>query len=151
MLEQYSHPHPVWADKGSSIIGARIPEGADEQLWARQVSDTSFEICCIPLFVYGMSLGDVVATDSAFNVTKVLTRSGRRVFRVWFSQSVEQNFEVEAALRQCGALTEWYSTRMLGVDAADVAISAEVSQLLNAYEATNVLVCERGDDLDDET
>jgi hypothetical protein len=47
------------------MIGAELAEeDRDEQLWARQVGDRRFEICCIPFFVYDMALGDVVETDA---------------------------------------------------------------------------------------
>jgi hypothetical protein len=39
-----------------------------EQLWARQVGDRHFELCCIPYFVYDLALGDVVEIDADYRL-----------------------------------------------------------------------------------
>lgn len=76
------HPDPVWRDRSNFVIGARLPEpGRTEQLWARQLGDRRFELCCIPFFLYDLALGDVVETDDNYDVVRVLKPSGRYVYR----------------------------------------------------------------------
>jgi len=71
------HPNPVWREKANFIIGAQCTNKADktnawEQLWSRKVSGNIFEICCIPFFLYDISLGDEVKTDQDFWILEVL-------------------------------------------------------------------------------
>lgn len=46
------HNEPAWRDRANFVIAADIAGSPDkrewEQLWARKLSDTRFEICCIP-------------------------------------------------------------------------------------------------------
>jgi hypothetical protein len=77
------HEGPVWRDRANFIVGAPLSEeGRAEQLWARQLGGERFEICCIPFFVYDLALGDVVETDAAQNIVRVVEPSGRFVFRI---------------------------------------------------------------------
>ena len=41
-----------------------------------------FEVCCIPFFLYDVSLGDVVATNPDYVLDRVVRASGRYTFRV---------------------------------------------------------------------
>ena len=86
------HQDPAWREHANFIISAELPEKDRpkrfEQLWARQVADARFEVCCIPFFVFDLALGDMVATSPRggrkYVVEKVVEPSGRYVFRVWF-------------------------------------------------------------------
>src|ERR1700730_12453306 len=86
------HKDPIWREKSNFIITAELPEKDSsrqfEQLFARQLTEETFEICCIPFFLYDIALGDVVVTsprgDRRYMVKDVLEPSGRYVFRVWF-------------------------------------------------------------------
>jgi hypothetical protein len=63
---QAVHLEPVWRERSNFVIAAEVPDGGDtetEQLWARQIDEHRFEICCIPFFVFDIALGDVVETD----------------------------------------------------------------------------------------
>ena len=78
------------------IIGADISAYSDdatyEQLWARQLDEKTFEVCCIPFFIYDLALGDVVETATRehrrYCIDRVVEGSGRFVFRVWFGDDV---------------------------------------------------------------
>jgi hypothetical protein len=81
------HLHPVWRDRADFIIAASITGLAGarwEQLWARQLSRDEFEICCIPFFLYNLSLGDVVQTEprdqKRYVVSRVLLDAGYSEF-----------------------------------------------------------------------
>ena len=119
-------------------------EGRSEQLWARQVSDQRFEICCIPFLAYDLALGDVVETTVEYEVVKVVKSSGRSVFRIWFGDSFHPRTEIADELEQGGALLEWSSTNLLAVDAADESDARRVEGLLVAHARAGHLNYERG-------
>jgi hypothetical protein len=98
------HEGPVWRDRANFIVGAPLSEeGRAEQLWARQLGGERFEICCIPFFVYDLALGDVVETDAAQNIVRVVEPSGRFVFRIWFGETFHSRQKVADELEERGA------------------------------------------------
>ena len=115
----FLHREPVWRDRANFVINAPLAEeGEFEQLWSKQVSEDSFEICCIPFFLYDVALGDVVRTTTIngrrYIVNDVAERSGRYVFRVFFASEMRQNREPTFdALAARGALLEWSSPGLL--------------------------------------
>jgi hypothetical protein len=139
------HEAPVWRDRANFVIGAPLPEeGRSEQLWARQLGDERFEICCIPFFLYDLALGDVVETDANFEVARVVARSGRFVFRVWFGKAFHPRQEVADELGELGALLEWSSANLLAVDAADEAHAQVIADYLAEQERAGRLMYETG-------
>jgi hypothetical protein len=64
---------PIWRDRSDFIIGADFSNYSDgattEMLWARQVRDDAFKLCCISFFVFNPALGDVVRTSPAGDVS----------------------------------------------------------------------------------
>lgn len=144
------HEDPIWRERSNFLIAAAITsELADrEQLWARQISDDTFEICCIPFFVYGLALGDVVQTAPAggrrYVVHKVVRPSGRFVFRVWFGDSFQPRREIAEQLEALGAIVEWSSPNLLAVDAADENLAMTISGWLLEREKQGHLVYETG-------
>lgn len=150
-LDKFSvHEQPVWRDSANFIVNAPLPEpGHFEQLWCRQVSENTFEICCIPFFLYDVALGDTVTTTASggkkYVVSHVVTRSGRYAFRVHFDRSMLQNRdEVVERLVAMGALVEWSSASMLAVDARDAAHGQEVADFLFACKNKGQLIYETG-------
>ena len=149
--EQFSvHEQPVWRDRADFIVNAAlVEEGRYEQLWCRQLSDDTFEVCCIPFFLYDVALGDTVRTaphdGRKFVVDRVVSRSGRFVFRVHFERSMfRHKDDVVARLVELGALFEWSSASMLAVDAADADLAQRVADFLLAREELGQLVYETG-------
>jgi hypothetical protein len=139
------HEAPVWRERANFIIGAPLPEeGRAEQLWARQLGDERFEICCIPFFVYDLALGDVVETDANHDVVRVVERSGRFVFRVWFGEAFHPRQEVADELAELGALLEWSSANLLAVDAADETHAEALAAYLAEQERAGRLMYETG-------
>jgi hypothetical protein len=140
-----AHAAPVWRDRANFVIGAPLPEeGHSEQLWARQVGDTRFEVCCIPFFVYDLALGDIVETDANYDVVRVVERSGRFVFRVWFGETFHPRQQVADELAELGALLEWSSANLLAVDAADEAHAQAIADYLKEQEHARRLIYETG-------
>lgn len=139
------HEEPVWRERSNFIIGAPLPEdGRAEQLWVRQVSGQRFEICCIPFFLYDVALGDVVETDDAYNLVRVVDRSGRFVFRIWFGESFHPRQQVADELAERGALLEWSSPNLLAVDASDETHAQEIADYLAEQEQAERLMFETG-------
>lgn len=149
--EQFSvHPEPVWRDRSNFIINAPLPEpGRFEQLWCRQVTDNSFEVCCIPFFLYDVALGDVVETrddaDRQYVMSRVVEPSGRYVFRVHFERPMLQNRgDTVVRLNKMGALLEWSSPSLLAVDARDAAHGQGIAEFLAERETEGQLIYETG-------
>ncbi len=104
-----------------------------EQLWARQLGDDKFELCCITFFIYDIAQGDIVQTvakgERKYVVDRVITHSGHYTFRVWFGRSVQSHNEITSQLMKdeitsqlmkMGALLEWSSPNLIAVDTPDV-------------------------------
>jgi hypothetical protein len=110
LMATATHQDPVWRDRADFLIAADISANSDsaqwEQLWARRINEATFEIFCIPFFVYDLALGDVVSTESSGDnehvVDSVLQPSGRFVFRVWFENATDQA-PIVSALVDIGA------------------------------------------------
>lgn len=146
------HSEPAWRERSNFIINAELGEEdlprRFEQLWARQVGDDRFEICCIPFFLFDMALGDVVATapkeDRTYVVDRVVERSGRYVFRVWFGESFHPRNEITEELTRLGALLEWSSVNLLAVDASDEAHAQRIADFLHGRQQLGQLLYETG-------
>ncbi len=146
------HNDPIWRDRANFIIDVELLDKDRprrfEQLWSRQISDGEFELCCIPFFVYDLSLGDVVKTvgkgERRYVVNEVVQRSGRYTFRVWFGQSFQPRQAIAADLAGLGALLEWSSLNLLAVDAADEEIAKRVVGYLAERERRDHVLYETG-------
>jgi hypothetical protein len=146
------HEAPTWRERSNFVITARLQETDHpkrfEQLFARQVGDDRFEICCIPFFVSDVALGDVVATlpaeDRKFVLDTVVTPSGRYVFRAWFGESFHPRAEVAEELRELGALLEPASTNLVAIDAADSDHAQVIADYLAEQERAGRLMYETG-------
>lgn len=149
------HEAPAWREKANFIIAASItdtspqPRWRWEQLWARQTGEESFEVCCIPFFVYDLALGDEVGTETyegkKYVVRRLLKQSGHYTFRVWLHQPSARG-ELTAALDGLGCLWEqrWPASKMLAVDAADASAAQAVANYLQGEETKGRLVYETG-------
>jgi len=139
------HDAPVWHDRADFVIGAPLlEEGRAEQLWARQVGDQRFEICCIPFFLYDVALGDLVETDAGYDLARVVQPSGRYVFRVWFGNTAHPRQDIADELAERGVLLEWSSANLLAIDAADETHAQEVADYLAEQQRADRLMFETG-------
>ncbi len=147
-----THLEPIWRSRADFIIAADISEGSDremrEQLWARRIDAKSFELCCIPFFVYDLALGDVVETeakgDRKYLIDRVIERSGRSVFRVWFGESHGNQSSVVSAVVQMGALIERSSIHLIAVDASDQEVALQIADYLTTAQDKGDLMYEIG-------
>jgi len=142
------HRDPVWRQRSDFIIRVAIDPTdtaiETEQLWARMVDARQFEVCCIPFFFYGLALGDLVETDDQYQVLKILKASGRFVFRVWFTKPISSRSDFAKQLVERGALVEWSSTNLLGVDAENRSVAIEITRFLEERKALGEILFESG-------
>jgi hypothetical protein len=145
-----THRDPIWRDRADFLVQAALPEAHRyEQLWCRQVTVDTFEVCCIPFFLYDLALGDIIETSPVsgrrYVMSRVVARSGRYVFRARFDASQLGNRdEVLAELTELGAWTEWSSHSMVAVDARDAAHAQAIADHLWEQERLGLLVYETG-------
>lgn len=152
MSEFVVHTGPVWRDRSDFVVNAPLAEKdlprKYEQLFVRQVTEDTFELCCIPFFLYDMSLGDVVRTvprdGRKYVVDGVVRPSGHVTFRVWFGSTPYPRDAVENELRALGALLEWSSANLLAVDADGDEHAQRVADYLAAGEDAGRFVYETG-------
>lgn len=152
------HETPVWRDRADFILGARIdtphpgdgtPGPAWEQLWARRLGDDRFLLCCIPFFLYNLSLGDEIRTRPAegrrFVFHRVLSPSGHFTFRVWFFEPLARH-ELPQLVASLGCLMEWRgsSSNLLAIDAPSAERAQELADLLYQREHLGQLEYETG-------
>jgi hypothetical protein len=144
------HEAPAWHDRANFIIGVGLEEsGKWEQLWSRRVTETRFEVCCIPFLAYDLALGDVVETEPQDGresmVARVVERSGHRTMRVWFVDT-EAAQRLSDGLVAAGALFEWRGpwSRLLALDAEDDAATHTLAEALCPYEADGQITVETG-------
>lgn len=142
------HTEPVWRDRSNFIIGALLADAGpgefeSEQLWARDVGDGMYEICCIPFFVYDLALADLVRVDADYNLVSVAVRSGRVPFRV-FASDPSVIRRVQSTVADLGGLSERFSPDLLAADAPDQATAQRIADFLAAQEAAGSLHFETG-------
>jgi hypothetical protein len=151
----FVHQTPVWREQTDFIIHIEIeadnPERERhwEQLWAKQVDEARFRVCCIPFFAYDLSLGDEVETRSEgekrYIVRRVVKASGNYTFRVWFGASNDLTIrdEVMDRIERSGWLFEWYSENLLAIS-VESARAQDVADYLFRQEQLGRLVYETG-------
>ena len=146
------HLNPVWRGRANFIINAEI-EDLDyrplrfEQLWAHRISESCFEVCCIPFFVYDLALGDrVEARPHDHVVSRVVERSGHYTFQAWFGDAdhPDSRDDVLTAIEDLGCEFEWYSRNLLGIDARDDELAQDVADYLSDQQSRQALTYETG-------
>ncbi len=146
-----THRAPVWRDRADFIVLVDLTDyelpGKWEQLWARRLGEREFELCCIPFFADGMTLGDVVeALPAPWRVQRVVRKSGRHLLRAAFASRTdppeELHEQLHGALLQLGVLHEWRASGYVACSPGDDAELAALAALLRPHEARGELVTE---------
>ncbi len=151
-MKTIQHRFPAWHEKANFIIRAALHdlnsegEPAWEQLWVRQIADQRFEICCIPFFLYDISLGDEVETDLEYQVTRVISGSGRYTFRVWFGETKEPKIidDLMMEINRTGYLYECYSKNLISIDTDSLASAQLLADLLKRMQDLGQISYETG-------
>jgi hypothetical protein len=122
-----THEEPVRRNDANFLIFADLARhgmtGRWEQLWARQITENEFRLCCIPFFTYGLALGDRVTTkasgDKKYVIQSTVAASGHIAYQIWFGDVVNAASVREAVQRYAkskGWLMEWSSENLLALD-----------------------------------
>ena len=148
-----THPLPCWREKADFILQADLADhglpGTHEQLWGRRVGDDTFEICCIPFFTYGISLGDIVKAgrrgDRPWVVSEVIERRGHGTVRLAFAnpqQADALHEQIHASLAKWPWPHEW---RGSGYVALDVPVGESPDAIIDLFRDeidSTILICE---------
>ncbi len=105
-----------------------------EQIWLSTRTGGGYEVACIPFRAYGLALGDVVELRDSRFVERVVERSGRRIFRVFFMEPrprIDSRLALRNALQSGGFLSEWSGDRHIAID---VPGSSDPSPLFRAVQ-----------------
>ena len=142
------HAEPVWRSQSDFVFRVLIGEkgGANEweQLWWQQVAPTRFVLCCIPFFVYDLSLGDEVETAKDYVVRSIRRRSGQVTFRVWFGgAAMEVKEKAMDEILRLQPFVEWSSPNLAALS-IDESLSQKLADILQALENQGVLQYETG-------
>jgi uncharacterized protein DUF4265 len=149
------HAEPAWRGRANFVF--RVPIGAEdevrrwEQLWWEKLSETRLVLCCVPFFVYDLSLGDEVTIDDDRNILEVSLCSGQWTYRVWFGDISDERRDL--ALERIGSdgiIFEWSSENLValsvvaeqGQHVADVLAGLEHEGFLQ-YETGKLERCSR--------
>ena len=130
IVKEHINLDPFRRSSANFIILARLDredgELSWEQLWAPQLNDELFKICCIPFFVYGLSLDDTVRAPldgGRYVFADIVEKSGHRTFRASLRSSPGEEererirMELIAAVRSLQGSVEFYSGTLVGIDA----------------------------------
>jgi len=147
-----THAHPAWQQRANFIIRAAIPDPTPSkqvgQLFCQQIDRTRFILCCIPFFLYDLALGDEVMTNDAYELTGVAQLGGHFTFRALCEGTPDvQDFvgpEVMKHAKKLDCLYEWYSARLVAIDAPDYESARAISGVLFRLEEAQRLHYETG-------
>ncbi|GAB4052534.1 DUF4265 domain-containing protein [Catellatospora paridis] len=125
-----SHEDPAWRGENNYLAMVDLVpfdlRGMVEQLWLREVDEgNGYEIRCIPFYVYGLSLGDIVGKDESETVKQLIRKSGRRVLRVLFAEPrpvADGRSALRRAVGSAGLLSEWNGDRHVAIDVPDISV-----------------------------
>ncbi|MGO4454268.1 DUF4265 domain-containing protein [Arthrobacter sp. RAF14] len=143
------HDEPIWRAKSNYIINAAIPDSEYfEQLYVRNIDGESYEVCCIPFFLYNVSLGDTVTTrvegPQRYLLNEVTEQSSRYVYRAYFSEeNLPNRGKLMDRLRDLDCGYEWFSRSLVAIDSRG-SVAQEAANRLMELENLGVLIYETG-------
>lgn len=109
-----THDQPAARQRSNFVI--RLDLSADglpghyEQMWTRTDETQLHELCCIPFFTYGLSLGDVIALTNEQGAYRVESKGGHRTIRFAVQDQTdahEHHGDLHEALVKIGVLAEF--------------------------------------------
>lgn len=92
------------------------------------------EVCAIPFFGHGFSLGDVVEVDEHFRVRALRVDHGRHVVRIVVSD-MEAEEQAMAVIAGMGLAFEWASNEICVIDCPDASMATALLQQLEGLDA----------------
>jgi hypothetical protein len=149
-----THASPAARDRSNYIVrlnltGDGMPDHY-EQMWTRTDDERHHELCCIPFFTYGLSLGDVLTMTGEDGAYRVESKGGNRTIRVAIhdaSYAHEQHEGLHSALIQVGALAEFrgHANSYCAIDIVNQAQADAVIAMLSPLAETGTLIWEWAD------
>lgn len=142
----FRHLYPVWGDVADWLVYSKVEEDDEffyEQLHVRRHQSDLAEVACIPAYLRGVSLGDLVRLSGQL-VVEVERSSGRFVFRAWSEDGWDQKHEILHSLAGTGALMETCTERLLAIDAENEKVAENIRTLLDSFEESSQLEYETG-------
>ena len=149
-----THDVPVWRERTNYILRLDLTaDGAPgyfEQMWTRTEDRQRFELCCIPFFTYGLSLGDVVSLTSESGAYRVESKSGHRTIRIAVQDQEyahRHHEDLHGALAALGLLVEFrgHANGYCAVDIVDQTQANAVIAFLTPLAAEAMLMWEWAD------
>ncbi len=141
--EGYAHIiFPLKKDAGE------YPDFATERLWAKKLGQNEFQVENIPMYVRGISYGDIVeakeVSEDVYEFTKFLKHSGHSTFRIYINQEIQDREEVLQQIIQelnaFGVKTECSKDNTLtAVDLPEGVEVSKVGQYLNDKYKAGIL------------
>lgn len=149
------HIHPLWRERADSLIYAVARNDPSEpprleQLWARRISETCYEICCIPMFAYNIDIGDLVQAKPLKGhihiIQDIIRFSSWYNLRIYFGDSPldirERTIDMLSKLK--GMFLEWGGPNLLAVSTKSAERVRQLVSFLNSYEQQGLLAYETG-------
>lgn len=109
-----THAEPVNREQSNYIVRLALASdgmpGRYEQMWTRTDDGASHELCCIPFFTYGLSLGDVITLTSEGGDYEIQRKGGHRTIRFTFNGQLaahQHHNEVHEGLLSIGVAAEF--------------------------------------------
>ena len=152
------HDNPVWRDRANYILQADLSghglPGRFEQLWAQDLGDGTFQLCCLPFFTYGYALGDVVRVEPSEGrfrsvLGPLVSRSEWNLLRVAFRDrrvKDARHEELHAALAASGQPHEWRRGGLVSIG-FEGPIPEDIREPVNRLAADGLVQWEWGRDL----
>lgn len=151
------HQYPLWKDNTTTWIYAHITDRGHagrlydglEQIPASHESGNNYQICCVPLGIYGYALGDVVETIKSGNmryISGIVSRSGHYTLRLMYSpgSNLDIHKRVAEELSSLGCSVEREDDRRCAIDAPDRKSADLALTFLKGYADSSLLICESG-------
>jgi hypothetical protein len=141
------HRDPAWRDRTNFIVQLDLAAHgvqAFEQCWTRTSDQQNFELCCIPFFPYGISLGDTISVDRTTGAHTVVAKAGHRTIRVFIKDddlAHRGHSEIHGQLTgELGCAVEFHGSHYVAVDlVGDQQVDAVVSMLRPYVDAGRLI------------
>jgi hypothetical protein len=139
-----THADPAWRERTNFIARLDLAQhgepGRYEQVWTRTDDQHLFELCCIPFFTYGISLGDTLQIDRKTGTHTIHQKSGHRTIRIVFRSDKaahQQHNQLHDTLTgTLGCLAEFHGVHYAAIDlATDHQASAVIDMLAPLHDA----------------
>jgi hypothetical protein len=123
MRKSVVHHSPVWSNEVDSLVRVdldafELPDST-ELIWAHHLGGSSYLVCCIPFFPYGLALGDVMETDAQRTFLRVAEARGHRLLRIALlpgPRRAELRSTITQLLAEVKLLHEWHNQDYCAID-----------------------------------